>query len=118
MLKKEIKKPSDFTFEADGKVYAFNYPSVMVQNAKGIFEKVSAEQALQREDVLSDLVLSNSQAITLIEDAEEEKPISKLNKTELVEKLTELEVEFDEKATVADLKELLAENLKSEDDAE
>ena len=90
----------------------------MVQNAKGIFEKVSAEQALQREDLLYDLIVSNSQAITLIEAAEEEKPISKLNKTELVEKLTELEVEFDEKATVADLKELLAENLKSEDDAE
>ncbi len=118
--KNKKKSPEECQFEADGVRYGFRYPTIKVKLDKGGYEVLSCEDALQREDVLSNLVSKNSGAIIKIGEADEsgEKSIEELNKKEIVSQLEALEVEFDPKAKVDDLREVLREHLNESDNVE
>lgn len=114
--KNKKKSPEDCTFECEYGKFAFKYPSVKVKLDTGGYEVLSCEDALERFDVLSNLVKKNSGAIVKIGEAEAiEKSIDELTKKEIVSELEAAEVEFDPKAKTDDLREVLRSHLNESD---
>lgn len=122
MAKSKNKKlsPSECRFGCEEGVFAFRYPSVKVKLNTGGYEVLSCEDALERPDVLANLVRKKSGAIVKIGEADlsDEKSIEDLNGKEIKEQLKAAEVEFDPKAKVDDLREVLKAHLNESENVE